>query len=576
MTNFSNIATKQIKSLFKDCFETNKDLKYSSFNIKIDMKKNYSEVYYDNAFIKSITVKEAISLCNDIYSLVNEKKSDDLNLLHKQILDFNFPTSLLPDYLSSVNSVKIIISNDEDISNFRFRVFYKSAIQEKIDSIFIKCVQINASKLEISIIEDMCIIQARVFNEVVLIDKITKEEGSEICKIIYITMCDVVDNKAFSLKNSQIARMSASRLPERVFGARIITIPTENGYHMICRLLYKPKDKNNTLEQLGYEDFQIQQLKKIQNKNYGITIISGPSGSGKSHSLKSILSSIISESNGTSHIITIEDPVEGIIGNDEFLATQTNVKCAKSKEDRILAYNESIINLSKLKPDILMVSELNHLNTINEVFKVALSGIKIYSSIYSNNSLNVIPALINMGISPNLICDSEIISGIISQRLVKTLCPHCSKYLIENLEEFSKNNLETLKRLLIALGYYDKIKEVEFNNDIQSLILDIVNPLDLSNIKIRNTNGCEHCNNIGINGQTIITEIINPDEKYLQLIKNNQKDKAKKYWMTKLNGIDMLMHGLIKVKKGLIDPVDLENEIGYIKLFKNNKQKRSH
>ena len=136
-----------------------------------------------------------------------------------------------------------------------------------------------------------------------------------------------------------------------------------------------------------------------------------------------------------------------------------------------------------------------------------------------------------------LICDASIVSSLMAQRLVKKLCNHCCEPLENHMERVDPKLLERLKRTL--------------NND-------------LSGIMLRNENGCVHCH-AGNAGRTVVAEIINTDQLFMDHILASNYE-AEKYWLEELNGIPMMAHGLIKVKRGEVDPLDLEDELEFIKL----------
>lgn len=487
-----------------------------------------------------------------------------------------------------------------------------SMVQREIKSIFDYCVSLGGSDLHIAVRDNESVVKARFLGDLSRLYNFSSEKGNSICRTIYTTMCDSAD-KNFQPKKPQGGRISSAYLPDQLSGARVATTPTDNGYYMVCRLLYKPKDKNPTLEQLGYEKFHIEDLARLTAKTAGITIISGPTGSGKSTTLQVVISSLITEADGKSHVITVEDPPEYSIfgwenskqkifnsdgtikmqllvdengspirdehGNEQYVeelgkkiksfATQTPVNNARGKEQRTEKMNEQISAAMRLDPEVIMIGEVRDAASAGAAVQAALTGHQVFTTVHANNALTIFPRLIDIGAKRELVCDADVVVGLIAQRLTKKLCKHCSKPLLENLDTFCEtpNGLASLKRLLVSFGAYESIDDIKNNNDYHGLVKNATqHSIDLTGVRMRSKTGCGACNNTGLSGRSVVAEIIVTDHNYMQLVLQDKKAELQEYWLKELNGVDMCMHGLLKIKQGTADVGEMEREIGHIEL----------
>lgn len=558
------------------------------------------------------SAREKIALYSDGKCYVNEylinEDNDVMNLI-ELFRNSNEFDELIPE--SSADIKARYSANNKGALN-------TSIMQKAIKSLFERCVQTGASDLHIMVRDNEAIVKVRSNGDLDRVEMFTAEKGNSYCRTIYTTMCDVAD-KNFQPKRAQGARISANHLPDVLSGARVATTPTENGYYMVCRLLYKPKDKNPTLEQLGYESFHIDYLNRLKAKTSGVTIISGPTGSGKSTTLQVVISGLITDADGKTHVITVEDPPEytifgwessssshtdstgqlierevrdidgnlvynedGSVKKDSVInkyikcfATQTPVANVKTAEQKTAAFNSAISAAMRLDPDVIMIGEVRDASSATAALQASMTGHQVFTTIHANNANTIFSRLIDIGAKKELACDADVICGLIAQRLVKKLCNSCSIDIKDYYPEIEKNEkkLETFKRLLVAIGQYKTYEEIANEKSIEKLTANLKSSSnedlisDLTGVRVLNPKGCPECNHRGIKGRSVVAEIILTDDKYMELVLEEKKAGLKDYWMKNLKGVDMIMHGLLKVKKGISDPFELEKELGYIELY---------
>lgn len=199
-------------------------------------------------------------------------------------------------------------------------------------------------------------------------------------------------------------------LSGRPIDFRVASHPTTHGENLVLRILDRQKGIV-PINQMGLEDAALTTLKLIIAKPEGIILITGPTGSGKTTTLYSVLTHVNTES---INIMTLEDPVEYPIP----LVRQTSVNEAAK-----LDFVNGIRSMMRQDPDIILVGEIRDHPTAEMAFRAAMTGHQVYSTLHTNSAIGAIPRLLDIGILPDIMAGNII--GIIAQRLVRVLCPHC-------------------------------------------------------------------------------------------------------------------------------------------------------
>jgi type II secretory ATPase GspE/PulE/Tfp pilus assembly ATPase PilB-like protein len=188
--------------------------------------------------------------------------------------------------------------------------------------------------------------------------------------------------------------------------------PTIHGENMVLRILDRQKGIV-PLDKLGLEDAQMEQLRRMMARPEGIILVTGPTGSGKTTTLYSMLNHINEES---INIMTLEDPVEYPMA----LIRQTSVADAAK-----LDFANGIRSMMRQDPDVILVGEIRDADTAEMAFRAAMTGHQVFSTLHTNSALGAIPRLLDIGVLPDIMAGNII--GVIAQRLVRKLCPHCRK-----------------------------------------------------------------------------------------------------------------------------------------------------
>lgn len=297
------------------------------------------------------------------------------------------------------------------------------------------------------------------------------------------------------------------RIPLKLAGkdidVRLSTVPTAFGERLVMRL----QDRSNVileLEQLGFSEESLDKLGDLLSKTYGIVLVTGPTGSGKSTTLYAALSKVNSVDK---NIITVEDPVEQRIQGIGQI--QVNSKIG-------LTFAAGLRSILRQDPNIIMIGEIRDLETAEIAINASLTGHLVLSTIHTNDSPGVFPRLIDMGCEPFLIATSLL--GVVAQRLVRILCPHCKEP--HTPTDFDLESLELTRE-------------------------------QVRGAKICKAVGCDECNQKGYLGRTVIQELLIVDEDIRTLIMHRKDGNTIKKTAIK-NGMSTFRdHGIQKVLNGI-------------------------
>lgn len=402
--------------------------------------------------------------------------------------------------------------------------------QKKVISYFKKAVKLGASDIHFSIGRDnsqFTYVEARVHGELEEIDCIDVEEGKLLAAAICQGMCDVTE-KQFYPNRQQDARMKEEFLkPMGLFGARYSHTPSVGGLNAVMRLIPDDGDNVPTLSMLGYLPQQIITIKRILRHPEGMVILTGPTGSGKSTTLRAFSSDYLATAGlgknklPRKRLLTIEDPPEGRIPG----AIQTPIIADKKNAEEVSrAWLRAISSALRLDPDAILNGEVRDLDSAMAAINAAMTGHLLMTTLHTNDAISSIDRLETMGVPGRLIADAQLMIGLLSQRLVPKLCPECKIPYIKGFAELEEDICELIEQ-----------------------------NCEVDNVYLRNNNGCEQCYK-GHIGRTVVAEVIAPDARFFDIYHSRGKAAAKTYWHKNLNGITRNQHLLHYVNAGEVDP----------------------
>ncbi len=318
-------------------------------------------------------------------------------------------------------------------------------------------------------------------------------------------------------------RIDETRIPQdgrfsfifegRKIDLRVSTFPTSFGEKVVLRIL-DPKKGLKRVEELGLRGKNFEVFQKAIEKPYGMILITGPTGSGKTTTLYAILQKLNKEE---TNIVTLEDPVEYLI---------EGINQSQIRPEIGYTFATGLRHILRQDPDIILVGEIRDKETADLAVHAALTGHLMLSTLHTNNAPSAILRLIDLGIEPFLICSSLIL--VVSQRLVRLLCPKCKQKVKapEKAKELIINTIENLPEEIK--------KEVKIEKEIE----------------IFEPKGCKQCNFQGFIDRTGIFEVLEIDDELRNLILKKPTEQEIFETARKKGMITLREDGILKVLAG--------------------------
>ncbi|MFH0819775.1 MAG: ATPase, T2SS/T4P/T4SS family [bacterium] len=303
---------------------------------------------------------------------------------------------------------------------------------------------------------------------------------------------------------------------------RVSIIPVYDGEKVVLRLLDE-KSQTLTLEKLGFQPRALEIIKRNIRKPHGIVLVTGPTGSGKTTTLYSILNVL---NTPEVNISTIEDPIEyRMPGVNQ---SQINPKIGFTFAAGLRAF-------LRQDPNIIMVGEIRDQETAEIAIHAAMTGHLVFSTLHTNDAVTALPRLIDMGVPTFLIVSTT--NMIIAQRLVRKICTDCIySYKLD------KKSLEELEKQLNTKSLLETLKQ-------ENIILP--SEKSFGNLLFYRGKGCKQCNNEGYHGRMGIYEIFEITEKITELLKIKASTEELQKAVVAEGMLTMAEDGIIKAKTGI-------------------------
>lgn len=292
------------------------------------------------------------------------------------------------------------------------------------------------------------------------------------------------------------------RIAGKQADVRVSTLPTAFGERVVLRLLDKSSGLLG-LEDIGIDGDLLPQIERMINKSHGIFLVTGPTGAGKTTTLYSALSAINSKEQ---NIITVEDPIEYQLPGVGQI--QVNAKIN-------LTFAQGLRSILRQDPDIIMVGEIRDSETAKIAVQAALTGHLVFSTLHTNDSAGALARLVEMGVEPFLAASALV--GVMAQRLVRTVCPHC------------------------RVSYRPDLTLLEQLFEGEAI------PADATFYKGR---GCSHCMQVGYLGRTGLYELLEVTDPIRQLVTGNADAASIRNQALTMGMVPLRKAGLKKVLAG--------------------------
>ena len=371
-----------------------------------------------------------------------------------------------------------------------------SGILKLIEIILKTSIQSRASDIHIEPTETNCIVRSRIdgmLSETFIFDK--DIYPPMVSRMKLLSNMDIAERR-----RPQDGRFSAQIL-DKEYDFRISTLPILNGESIVLRILDKSKVIIN-LEDLGMHPDNFAKFKKSMKAPYGIILVTGPTGSGKTTTLYGALNDIKSVK---TKIITVEDPVEYQLN----MIQQVHVN-----EKAGLTFVSALRSILRQDPDVIMIGEIRDQETLRIAIQAALTGHLVFSTLHTNDAISALPRMIDMGIEPYLV--SGALVCIEAQRLVRKLCPHCKK------------------KITLSQKAFDEVKKFVPEN-----------------YQFYKSVGCPQCSQTGYLGREMISEILPISDHIASMVANGASKDELKSVAYEEGFIDMFHDGVIRAANGI-------------------------
>ena len=370
-----------------------------------------------------------------------------------------------------------------------------------VNNLIFDAFQQNASDIHIEPEENITRVRYRIDGDL----QLHNEFSSDVHQLI-ITRIKIISG--MNIAEKRIPQDGSFQFKSEffTFDIRVSSLPTPYGEKIVLRLLGADRNIDYNLASLGLSEYTQEIIYKAMRLPHGILLVTGPTGSGKTTTLYSMLAQLADVKKA---IVTIEDPIERKFNG----ITQVQVNPRSG-----LTFASGLRSILRQDPDTIMIGEIRDGETAEIAIRAAITGHFVLSTIHTNDALSTVVRLVDMGVEPFLVASS--VKCVISQRLVKKVCPNCKR---EHSVTFEENLLLHTELKTAFRG-----------------------------------NGCTECNQTGYQGRTAVFEIILIDSKLQELIadKANMDDlkvyaKEKKMRMLREEVLDLINNGVTTVEEGI-------------------------
>ncbi|MBN2160054.1 MAG: type II secretion system ATPase GspE [Spirochaetes bacterium] len=462
--------------------------------------------------------KKGNTIMVGIVDVLNIQPLDDLKMLFPQ---FDFEAALTTeDEIQRIINTHFGIMKDESTddviedleeSDFEILTSQISETQDIMDmandapiirlvNTFIKqAVEDRASDIHVEPYEKELVVRFRI--DGILYNMYTppkKYQGAVMSRIKIMANLNIAENRL-----PQDGRIQL-KIAGKDIDIRVSTFPTYFGERIVLRILNK-SDMSFDLNAIGFDDNTLDEFNDLIKKTYGIVLVTGPTGSGKSTTLYSVLQQLKSED---VNILTVEDPIEYQIPGIGQMQVKPGIN---------LTFASGLRSILRQDPDIVMVGEIRDLETAEIAVQAALTGHRVFSTLHTNDAASGITRLIDMGIEPFLITSS--VNAYLAQRLIRKICPAC------------KEAFKPSPKMLSEFG---------------------IKSSHLKGGKLYRGKGCDQCLNTGYTGRLGIFELLALTPGVRKMIMSHSEAPLIKEYAIKEDGmVTLLQDGLNKAMLGI-------------------------
>ncbi|WP_457640545.1 type II secretion system ATPase GspE [Persephonella sp.] len=405
----------------------------------------------------------------------------------------------LEEYISNIENK---LEEEEEIKESFFEDLLEGSdapVIQLLNSLFLKAVRSNASDIHFEPFSDKVVVRFRLDGVLHEISTIPLNAYPQIVsRIKIISKLNVAEKRL-----PQDGRIKV-KIGEKQLDMRVSTLPTVFGERIVIRLLDR-SNKLLTLEELGFDTEDLEKYERIIRKPYGLVLVTGPTGSGKSTTL---YASLLKLKTPRKNIITIEDPVEYQINGIGQIQVNPKIN---------LTFANGLRSILRQDPDIVMVGEIRDLETAEIAIHASMTGHLVLSTLHTNDAPSAVARLVDMGVEPFLVASS--LEGVIAQRLIRKICENCKEEYTPKIEE-----TEEIKKFMKK---------------------------DLKIEKLYRGKGCDQCLGTGFKGRIAIYEIMEIDEEMRGVISKQPESMAVREKAISKGMKTLIEDGMEKIVQGI-------------------------
>lgn len=455
-----------------------------------------------NGSIKvAIGSPEQLTAADDLGILIN--KSVDISIADPNLIRDRLEARFLQGMMSDLPTEEDAIPDGDNVDDLAdlTKLAGEAAVVQMVNVMFAQAVRDGVSDIHIEPYEKELKVRFRV--DGILKDTMSpprRMHAAFISRLKILAELNIAERRL-----PQDGRIKLT-LGSRQIDVRVSIVPTVQGERAVLRIL----DKGTsilTLEQLGMRPDSLEIMRKVISIPYGMILVTGPTGSGKSTTLYAALQEIYSPER---NILTIEDPVEYQVPGIGQIQVRANIG---------LTFANGLRSIVRQDPDVIMVGEIRDHETAEIAIHAALTGHLVFSTLHTNDAPSAITRLLDMGVEPFLAASS--IVGVLAQRLIRRNCADCLEPYMPEADA------------LIALG----LNESHF---------------DASNPPFRRGAGCEKCGGTGYRGRRGVYELMTVDEEVRRMtVEREAASKIKDHALKVQNMRTLLGEGRLAVLEGI-------------------------
>ena len=540
------LSEKQLTKLYAEEIEV-PFVELKAGEIKPDMLKQlperiarqYNAVVFDvDGDTKSVAMEDP-----DDIQAINFLQKQLGNKLKVYITTTSLLQTALGQYRGNISSelTKVIAAEDtgeEDEELDESDLAEDSPIAQTVNIIIEYGVKSGSSDIHIEPREDHVVVRYRIDGLLKEANKLPRKLlGALVSRIKILSNLKIDEHRA-----PQDGRFKVE-VNGQIYALRVSTLPILDGEKVALRILNESV-KASDFNDLGFWGTALSELQHAIVQPHGLVLVTGPTGSGKSTTLFSVLSTLNAP---TVNISTVEDPIEYHIAG----ANQTQVNPAAG-----MTFSNGLRALLRQDPNIIMVGEVRDGETADLAVQAALTGHLVFSTLHTNNAATCLPRLLDMGVEPFLIAST--VRAVIGQRLVRRLCSSCREAyapdsaLLKRVDKvFRLQENGGVKRMheLEQTAHEDGIGMSDGDKKADDALSTTASTI--TQLWKASEHGCEHCNNTGYKGRIGIYEVLGNSTEIQKLIVNNGTSETIQQAAIGSGMITMQLDGFVKALRGL-------------------------